>query len=323
MEEDFIREMGYVALANRLKRLSDVMMASGRKMYKAMELDIEPSWYLVFKLLQKHGSLTVTEIAQKLGYSHPSVVSLVSKMGKKEYVSLRKDKQDGRKQRVALSSRAEEELPYFESIWQAGERAMRDLFDDGDAFFATLNQLDEQFQEKSFQERVLDEMARERSYVIRAANPADREPVWEIFRRVIADGDTYVFDPSTPKQDLEKHWFANYMQTFVLEREQQVVGTYILKPNYIDAGRHIANASFMVHPDFQGQGIGHALCEHSIDEAHRMGFSAMQFNIVVSTNKAAIALWEKHGFSIIGTTPGGFHHQQLGLVDTHIMYRKL
>lgn len=79
----------------------------------------------------------------------------------------------------------------------------------------------------------------------------------------------------------------------------------------------------MVHPKSHGKGIGKLLCQHSIDYSKESGYLAIQFNIVVSTNRAAVALWEKLGFNIIGTTPKGFRHQTLGLVDTYIMYKEL
>jgi RimJ/RimL family protein N-acetyltransferase len=37
----------------------------------------------------------------------------------------------------------------------------------------------------------------------------------------------------------------------------------------------------------------------------------MQFNFVVSTNTAAVALWQKLGFAIVGTLPKAFRHQRL------------
>jgi ribosomal protein S18 acetylase RimI-like enzyme len=89
-------------------------------------------------------------------------------------------------------------------------------------------------------------------------------------------------------------------------------------------GSHIANASYIiVNSAFHGKGIGKKLCNHSITKAKKAGYLGIQFNIVVSTNKVAIDLWKKTGFEIIGTTPKGFKHQQLGYVDTYIMYRKL
>jgi ribosomal protein S18 acetylase RimI-like enzyme len=75
--------------------------------------------------------------------------------------------------------------------------------------------------------------------------------------------------------------------------------------------------------DRQGQGVGGAMCEHSLEEARRKGFLAMQFNLVVSTNRSAVALWEKMGFKIVGTLPKVYRHQELGLVDAYVMHRFL
>ncbi len=158
----------------------------------------------------------------------------------------------------------------------------------------------------------------------RADKQADYNKVWDIFKNVISTGDTYVFSPDTPKESLKKHWFADYMDTFVAEDENgEILGTYIIKPNQIDLGSHIANCSYMVNPKLHGRGTGKLLCEHSIAYAREKRFLGIQFNIVVSTNEAAVKLWQKFGFKIIGATPKGFRHPNLGLVDTYIMFKDL
>jgi L-amino acid N-acyltransferase YncA len=158
---------------------------------------------------------------------------------------------------------------------------------------------------------------------IRKATNNDVDSVWEIFHAVIKKGDTYVFDPETPKQDLNKHWFAQNMFTYVLENNNIIYGTYILKPNQIDLGSHVANGSYMVHPNTRRQGFGDSMCNHSIKEARKLGFKAIQFNMIVSTNKPAIELWKKLGFEIVGTIPDGFNHLTKGYIDVYIMYKKL
>jgi ribosomal protein S18 acetylase RimI-like enzyme len=60
-----------------------------------------------------------------------------------------------------------------------------------------------------------------------------------------------------------------------------------------------------------------------MDLAVAKGFTAMQFNFVVSTNERAVRLWKGLGFGIVGTLPGAFQHPSLGLVDAYVMYRKL
>jgi ribosomal protein S18 acetylase RimI-like enzyme len=79
----------------------------------------------------------------------------------------------------------------------------------------------------------------------------------------------------------------------------------------------------MVAPDARGQGIGRAMAEHCLSEARLLGFRAMQFNFVVSTNDAAVRLWQKLGFKIVGTLPGAFYHPEKGYVDVYAMYRSL
>jgi ribosomal protein S18 acetylase RimI-like enzyme len=158
---------------------------------------------------------------------------------------------------------------------------------------------------------------------IRPATNKDRDAIWKIFLTVSAPGDTYAFDPHMSREEALAYWFRPDTRTYVIEEDRQVMGTYILKPNQAGAGSHVANAAFMVAPDARGQGIGRAMGEHCLSEARRLGFRAMQFNFVVSTNTSAIHLWERLGFKIVGTLPGAFQHPQKGYVDVYVMYRSL
>jgi ribosomal protein S18 acetylase RimI-like enzyme len=72
-----------------------------------------------------------------------------------------------------------------------------------------------------------------------------------------------------------------------------------------------------------GQGVGTAMAEFSLQEAKRLGYLAMQFNIVIKSNENAVRLWKKLGFDIIGEIPDAFQHQKNGLTNAYIMYRKL
>lgn len=181
---------------------------------------------------------------------------------------------------------------------------------------------------------------------IRAAIEADRNAVWNIFHQIVAAGDTYAFDPKISREEALAYWFQANTHTYVAEidretvgeadsfpatatpstaemKERVIVGTYILRPNQAGGGSHVANAAFMVALDAQGTGVGRRMAEHCLSEARRMGFRAMQFNFVVSTNAPAIHLWEQLGFKIVGVLPGAFHHPEKGYVDVCVMYRSL
>jgi ribosomal protein S18 acetylase RimI-like enzyme len=158
---------------------------------------------------------------------------------------------------------------------------------------------------------------------IRQAIEADRDAIWNIFHAVVAPGDTYVFDPRISREDALAYWFREDTQTYVTAQDRHVVGTYILRPNQPAFGSHVANAAFMVAPEARGLGIGRKMGEHCLNEARRLGFRAMQFNFVVSTNEGAIRLWKQLGFKIVGTLPGAFRHPQKGYVDVYVMFRSL
>jgi L-amino acid N-acyltransferase YncA len=158
---------------------------------------------------------------------------------------------------------------------------------------------------------------------IRKAQESDFEDIWNIFHQVVQTGTTYTFAPDTTPDQAHSLWMEGDLNTYVALFDDEIVGTYILRPNHRGLGSHVANAAYMVKPSAQGKGVGKAMCEHSLEEARRAGFQAMQFNLVVSTNESAIALWKKMGFAIVGTLPKVFGHRELGLVDAYVMYRFL
>ena len=158
---------------------------------------------------------------------------------------------------------------------------------------------------------------------IRLATSQDHDALWAIIQPVIQTGDTYMYAPDTPRETMLALWLADAKHTYLAEKGGQVVGTFFLCANQPGLGAHVANAGYMVHPDYRGQGIARAMCLFSLTEARRLGFRSMQFNAVVSTNTVAIRLWEQCGFSQVGTIPNGFQHHTLGLVDTYVMYQWL
>ena len=158
---------------------------------------------------------------------------------------------------------------------------------------------------------------------IRRALAADFPAMWPIFEAVVATGDTYVFTPDSNREEAQEYFFGPGVMSWVAETDGSIVGMYKLIANQRGLGSHVANASFMVSPGAHGGGIGKAMAIHCLKEAKRAGFLAMQFNFVVSTNEAAVALWKALGFSIVGTLPRAFNHRKLGYVDACVMHRFL
>ncbi|MEP6788706.1 MAG: GNAT family N-acetyltransferase [Acidobacteriota bacterium] len=158
---------------------------------------------------------------------------------------------------------------------------------------------------------------------IRKAEVNDKPAVWQIIKAVIAGGDTYVYPPDSTEDEMTAYWFSPERHTYVADLDGEVVGTFWLKPNQPGLGSHVANAAYMVSPQASGKGIGRQMAEFSLDEARKLGFSAMQFNFVVKSNTVAVKLWQSIGFEIIGEIPDAFNHSRNGLTNAYIMYRKL
>ena len=159
---------------------------------------------------------------------------------------------------------------------------------------------------------------------IRPALDADWPRMFAIFRAVVAPGTTYIFAAETSSDDARGYWLGAGIAAWVAEdTDGRIVGMYKMIANRRDRGSHVANASFMVDPACQSRRIGETLGWHCLREAKRAGYLAMQFNFVVSTNAAAVGLWRKLGFGIVGTVPRAFRHADLGLVDAYVMHRFL
>ena len=150
MTEDFIKNLGYKALDSRFKRISDRMSHDIRKLYKELDIDVEPNWYLVFMILQKKDSISISFIAEQLGYAHPSVVVIIKKMNNKGYLSIKQDHFDKRKQLISLSDKALQLIPKLEILWHSCEKAILELLDKDLAILTYLDTIDSKLEETSF-----------------------------------------------------------------------------------------------------------------------------------------------------------------------------
>jgi ribosomal protein S18 acetylase RimI-like enzyme len=159
--------------------------------------------------------------------------------------------------------------------------------------------------------------------VIRELGHDEFERVWPIFRDVVRAGDTYSYPPNITFEQARALWLTPPSRVFVALDGDEAVGCYMMRPNQPGLGDHVANAGYMVAPHARGRGVAGTMCEDSLARARSEGFTAMQFNFVVSTNDVAVALWRKHGFEIVGRVPLAFRHATLGFVDIFVMHRML
>lgn len=159
--------------------------------------------------------------------------------------------------------------------------------------------------------------------IIRPAGPTDANAIWAVVEPTMRAGETYTLPRDMGREQALAYWFAPEHTVFVAEQDGEVIGSYYLRANQSGGGSHVANCGYMTAAWSTGRGVATAMCQHSLEYARAVGFLAMQFNIVVSSNQAAVHLWGKLGFVTVGRLPNAFLHPRLGYVDALVMYRTL
>ena len=141
---------------------------------------------------------------------------------------------------------------------------------------------------------------------IRALEAQDLSAAVAIWNQVVDDGVAFPqLEPLT--EESGRQFFAEQSFTGAAVGEDgAVLGLYILHPNNVGRCGHICNASYAVHTNARGQHVGEALVRHCLQKGRELGFRILQFNAVVASNTPALRLYEKLGFTRLGTIPGGF-----------------
>jgi L-amino acid N-acyltransferase YncA len=159
--------------------------------------------------------------------------------------------------------------------------------------------------------------------IVRPASLSDANAIWSILEPTIRAGETYTLPRTMDRQQALDYWFSAENTVFVAEEGDEIIGTYYLRANQKGGGAHVCNCGYMTAAAASGRGVAQTMCAHSLEHAKSLGFRAMQFNFVVSTNERAVHLWHKFGFVTIGYLPGAFLHPRLGYVDALVMFRNL
>jgi GNAT superfamily N-acetyltransferase len=162
------------------------------------------------------------------------------------------------------------------------------------------------------------------SIFIREVNlETDRGGLWEILCPIIRQGETYAFPRDWDEETAIQYWCHPSHRVHVAIIEEKILGTYFIHENQKGGGSHVCNCGYATHQSNMSHGIGYEMCLHSLELGRSLGYSAMQYNFVISTNERAVKLWQRCGFDIVGTLPGAFESPSSGLVDVFVMFQRL
>ncbi len=150
-----IEEAGILAISTRLQRLSERLRKDGQELYKAMGIHFEPKWFPVIYVLHKRGTLSVVEIANEIGYTHPSTISLLKELEKEKMILSKKDKTDERKRLLQLSSKGQQLVTKMGHTWEIMETAIAGFTDTQNNLMKAIEEVEEQLRLQSFLQRSL------------------------------------------------------------------------------------------------------------------------------------------------------------------------
>ncbi|HZU71940.1 MAG TPA: GNAT family N-acetyltransferase [Acidimicrobiales bacterium] len=130
----------------------------------------------------------------------------------------------------------------------------------------------------------------------------DHAGLFEAFTAIVEAAEGFPQAAPLGWDQFEDYWLAHTAAVVVAKDGDRVVGAYYLKPNFVGRAAHIANAGYFVSASHRGRGLGEEMVRHSMEEAVRLGFDALQFNLVFESNPAR-RLYERLGFRAVGRIP--------------------
>jgi DNA-binding MarR family transcriptional regulator/N-acetylglutamate synthase-like GNAT family acetyltransferase len=292
---DFYSQIGKVALGSRLRRLSETFMEDAAKIYALYETNLDPKWFPVFYVLSHQKSASITEIAQKIGHSHPSVSQIVKEMSKKELVNIDKSVEDARVSIVKLSNIGKQRLPNLEQqqldVTQVVEDLLAEMQHD---LWKAIEEIEFLLANKSFFDRVQEvRKVRERQQV----EIIDYRPEFhDDFKRLNYEWiEKYFQIEESDRQSLE-HPNETILtpggHIYMAHFNGEIVGTCALIKMDNDT---YELAKMAVTEKAKGKGIGWLLGKSAINKARELGAKTV-FLGSNTTLAPAINLYQKLGF---------------------------
>ena len=158
-----IDDLGILAIATRMQRLAERMRKDGLLIYKAHGIDFEPKWFPVVYTLHLKSAMSVVELANEIGYSHPSTIRLLKELEKLKLIRSAKDKTDERKRLLQLTDKGKVLITQMEPVWQVMIAATTQLIDTQNNLMKAMEEVEQQLEIQSLYQR---------AKVIMAANQA-------------------------------------------------------------------------------------------------------------------------------------------------------
>jgi len=295
--KDVIKQLGELALATRLKRLSDRLIQDVGNIYKELGFDFDPRWFALMQLLQKEKVISVVDTSTILRISHPAVVQLANQLEKRNIITTRKDQHDGRKRNLELSAKGKKLLNDLSPILKNIEEANRDfLASTGYDVLSIIEKLEKALEKQNMYARVKEKI---KENELQKVEIIEYSPKYKKdFKKLNYEWLKKYFKVEDIDEQVlshpEKEILQKGGQIFFAKENNKIVGTCAVKR--ASAGS-FELTKMAVSQNSQGKQIGKKLALAAIEFAKRKNAR----KVVLETSRkleAALALYHKLGFII-------------------------
>ncbi len=152
------QDAGLLILGTRLKRISDRFLNEVSRIYLKQNICFETAWFPVLFLLDKKGSLSLTEISNELEVSHSAISQMMNQLQAKNIVDIQPDDSDARIKRIFLTVRGKKLIEQVHPVWNALDRNLHRILPqnmDHDEFLNVLSFIEKQLNHHLLSEATL------------------------------------------------------------------------------------------------------------------------------------------------------------------------
>jgi DNA-binding MarR family transcriptional regulator/GNAT superfamily N-acetyltransferase len=309
---DFMAEMAELALASRLRRLSDLYWQGVTATYRQSGVDFDVRWATIFVLIARQQPVAVMEIADRLGITHPAVIQVINELEKHGLIVSAKSEQDGRKRLLSLSQTGKDMLPKLQPLWDAFITVNQQMLArQTHNMLISLQEMEAQLAERTFFDRIQDQLNINKSLQLAMSNIAivPYSPEYQSdFKRLNIEWIENYF--RVEQHDLEQldhpeiYILPNKGQIFFAKADNQIIGCVaMVNTGTTDRGdSSFELAKMAVSPDARGKGVGKLLCLAAIDYARQIGVKTvwLESNRVLTP---ALTMYASVGFREVPRVP--------------------
>jgi len=300
---DFLKELGYLAIASRMKGLTDRLLRGGSEAYRSLGLDFEPRWFTLFYLLSTEASpLSIQEIANALKVSHPAVIQTAQMLVKRGLIRSFQDKVDRRKRRLAVTPKGKELAAQLTPVWNCFLAAVSEFFESaGVDMLEVIQKVEAELDKEEMGSRIIRNIKDIQAEAVEIIDFAPEHR--DAFRKLNEEWLEKYFAAEEDDDRLlrrpEEEIIARGGAIFFARLGGKIVGTAALLKRD-DATYEIAKMA--VTPGAQGKQAGRRLAKAAIARAREKGARRI---ILLTDNRlrAAVGLYRKLGFKAAPNEP--------------------